>query len=264
MRSLSLLFICGQLAVAHCLGSVAVILHGESFRQKSHQGSRATGPLGFYSQKAATRSHIEHLLLPLVFDMGYSSVVLYMDTYATNLSASLISWYGPYYDRNRTVWGSTGVADHIRAVTTSPENFEALFVTRFDVILKASFSCALRIADRNKILFSFRCWTRGDTLGKDWARADRIADMMTWVPRKHFDFECIPCLVNNHDARGYIRKHKRKRWELANVGYILPGDQHDSDPEKDWNPLYKLAARPEGADVASITLQRPNCTPSRG
>ena len=35
------------------------------------------------------------------------------------------------------------------------------------------------------------------------------------------------------------------------VGFILPEDQHDSDPEKDANPLYLLAARSEGRDVWS-------------
>lgn len=37
-----------------------------------------------------------------------------------------------------------------------------------------------------------------------------------------------------------------------NIGYLLPADQHDSDPKKDWNPLYRLAARQEGRDVFSV------------
>jgi len=49
---------------------------------------------------------------------------------------------------------------------------------------------------------------------------------------------------------------------IENAGYILPGDQHDSDPRKDWNPLYLLAGRDEVEDVLSVTLDRSAACPT--
>ena len=228
---------------------VAVLVRGESFRQHSHQGSRETGPLGFEPQKEAVRSHLEQLFLPFIFDMNYSAIDLFLDTPTTNFTSSLMSWYGPFINQSRHSHPGS-ISEHLNYILEHRDQYAGLFLTRPDIIFKNIFACALTKSNRNQILFSFREWlgTNGDTLQNG---AHRVADLITWIPRDLFD-DAHPCLSMNHETRGCLRSKYGEAWEIGNSGYILPGEQHDSDPEKDWNPLYKLAGRQEGNDVSSV------------
>lgn len=230
MRTLFLFVLVGAV-----YGRVKVVIRGESFRAFSHQGSREVGYHGYAPQKAATRSHIDHLLVPLIMDMNYDGVEVHLHTEHSEWEGELRRWYGPFLSQESSTFETLG-------------DYDAVMHIRADMVLKPLFGCALAKADRNKALFSFRCWKNGDTIG---GGLDRISDAVTWVPRRLFNHtQDVRAIVNNHDSMAAATP-----WFGAeNIGYMLPGEQHDSDPQKDWNPLYSFADRPEGADIASVTL----------
>jgi len=223
-----------MLACARVHAKVKLVVRGETFRAFSHQGSREVGIHGYAPQKAASRSHIEHIVLPLIFDMGYDGVDIHLATHATEWEADLRKWYGGYLvqEGNFEALGEYDAVMHIRA----------------DMILKPLFGCALSKANVSKVLFTFRCWKGMDTLGNGM---DRISDAVTWIPRHLYDkIADVRAIVNNHDSMAAAQPWVGQ----DNVGYMLPGEQHDSDPAKDWNPLYSFADRPEGPDISSVTL----------
>jgi hypothetical protein len=228
---------------------VAVILHGESFRAHSHQGSREIGEHGYAPQKFAVRSHITNIFLPLVMDLNYSAVDVFLETYVTPWLEDLKRWYGPFDVVDRELFdANVGRLDngHFREIMNKSNEYDGILILRPDMIMKDLFPCALASANRSKILFSFRCWTGGDTLTSG---RHRIADMITWIPAWAFTgVDCSNCLWLNHDVMDYVVP----KFGQQNVGYLLPAEQHDSDPEKDKNPLYSLADRPEGPEVNSV------------
>lgn len=73
---------------------VAVLLHGETFRARSHQGSRETGLAGVPGQRDAAQSHLSFLFHTLVFDLNFTGVEVYIETYATGYEGLLLRWYG--------------------------------------------------------------------------------------------------------------------------------------------------------------------------
>lgn len=238
---------------------VAVIVHGESFREHAAQHVRDVGVEGWEAQRAASLSHIEQAFLPLVFRMNYSGVDLFLETYDTPWLPDLVAWYGPYAARNGSVVArnfSTGVFDFAAGTVgevLAREEHAALLVLRPDLVLKPLFACALASANRSAVLHSFRCWKEYKTGTGDLLEdgQERVADNIAWLPRWAFAAarECLSCFWLKHRVRSWAVP----RLGLANLAYLLPGDQHDSDSLKDWNPLYWLAGRAEGPDVYSVT-----------
>jgi hypothetical protein len=136
----------------------------------------------------------------------------------------------------------------LRILTES--SHDVLLVSRPDIIFKPLFPLALEAAQLSKVLYTFQCWTRSDTINNEWRRP-RVADMLTWFPRRSFNK-----VLASNSPEGFVSNHKALDLAVSalgkdGVGFILPEDQHDSDPEKDANPLYLLAARSEGRDVWS-------------
>ena len=215
-------------------GRIKIVIRGETFRAHSHQGSREVGVHGYEPQKAAVRSHMKYLIVPLLVDMGYDGVEVHLHTAPSQWDTEFQSWYGPFLKKEPDPFEQLG-------------DYDAVLHIRADMILKPLFGCALANADRNKVLFTFKCWLVYDRIANN---LDRISDISTWIPRKLFNqTRDVRAIVANHDAM----YHARSWYDQRDIGYLLPGDQHDSDPEKDWNPLYLFADRPEGLDQSSVT-----------
>lgn len=235
------------LLTAASAARVAVIMRGESFRAHSHQNSREVGPSGIGPQRDAVLSHIKLVFLPLVFDMGYRGADFFLQTQSSPFSDLLKTWYGPYYGDARVEVGYVSPLKAMIDTVANSSEYDAMLFARPDIIFKDMFPYALQSANRSKILFTSRCWRFGDTMDNG---ADRVAGVLMWVPRPYFHDHCLECMFMTEAARGILRDQMGAEWELANAGYMLGGDtRHDSDPEKDWNPLYRFAARLEGEDV---------------
>jgi hypothetical protein len=247
-------------AVASNDRRVAVVFRGETFRANSTQTSRTTGIGGFHDQKKATLSHLEHLLLPLVFDMNYSRVDVYLETRETAFFTHLLEWYGPYIrvsSHALAEYGSEASPYARMQKILEGDEYAAVLLIRPDLILSPLFPCSLAIANRSKMLFSFREWKNGDTV-TDAAGVvyDRVADMVLWVPRQHFR-RLWSSTNASSVARGFDDLLFRRVWMQHDsmsylvptvgadaLGYIFPYGQYDSDPQKMPNPLYTLAGRP--------------------
>lgn len=105
----------------------------------------------------------------------------------------------------------------------------------------------------------------------------RVVDTLAWVPAWAFQVftqpeRCAAACTEEHKCPGcgsscteptdclttFLNEH-RAMDSLApllgeeNVGFLLPRSQHDSDPSKDANPLYRFAGRSEQADLESVT-----------
>jgi hypothetical protein len=216
---------------------VAVILHGESFRAHAAQHSREVGLPGWAPQRAAALSHITHIFLPLVLRLNYSGVDLFLETYDTPWLPDLLAWYGPYVAvnpgalsiRNASAPGGPKFEFEDGAVRgiLAREEHAALLVLRPDAIVKPLFACALASANRSSILFSFRCWKENITGTGDLLEdgQERVADVVTWLPRWAFAAarDCPYCFWLKHRVRSWAVP----RYGLQNLGYLLPGDQHD-------------------------------------
>lgn len=244
-------------------GKVAVLLRGETFRENSTQTSRTNGIRGFADQKRACLSHVEQIFLPLVFDMNYSRVDVFLETRQTPLFSHLLQWYGPYIKHMSHALSEYGTEAtpfaRVQKILWGDE-YTALLLIRPDLILSPLFGCSLAAANRSKLMFSFREWKNGDTVEHDGTLYDRVADMMIWVPQQHFrrlwsstnasmvaeTFDDILFRRTwvQHDAMRYLVPVLGKEA----LGYIFPYGQYDSDPQKQPNPLYTLATRPTNSN----------------
>ena len=250
--------------VAASPGRVKLVVHGESFRTHSAQRSRESGVSGYAQQKQAVRSVLLNLVLPLVLDMGYAGVDVHLHTQNSSWLGELSEWYSPFLaseaDVTTTAAGKNWYNTFNGSVFEPPGRYEAVVFVRPDLILKPLFRCALASANRSNILFAFREWKRADVVGdpnnKNRSAEERalarVVDTVTWIPSRLFPYVQNPnCLVNNHDAMLCAAN-----WVGSDsVGFLLPAEQHDSDSAKDWNPLYRMASRDEGAeDASSVAL----------
>jgi hypothetical protein len=117
-----------------------------------------------------------------------------------------------------------------------------VLVLRVDLVLKPLF---MRLFDpaADRLLYSSVCMLPYHVLHDNIPRA---ADMVLFVPRRHLEV----FLRGRPPGGGFLTHHgfescraRGLRWP-EDVGVYLP-TFHDSDSEKDWNPLYRIANRPE-------------------
>jgi len=231
---------------------------------------------GWHAQRAAVRSQLLYVIHPLVMDMGYEGVDVQLDTQDSEWARGLHSWYSPFVVSSKQYEYS-----HIGRLAREP--YEALLFMRIDLIAKPLMRCALASANRSQVLFTFREWKFTDAAGNvyecasfqrpraRWGVAhgpvlppalrsqvglpqvDRVADMMTWIPRRLFSAITVAkCMVDNHEA--ILCGRDRMGISPSEFGYFLPLEQHDSDPMKDWNPLYSLAARVDGPEDVNSSV----------
>jgi hypothetical protein len=211
-------------------------------------------------QRNATLSHMQHAIEPLV-DMGYD-VAVFLYTKRTIVAHLLVRWYDKHTAQLRLVPQDSAQMEivfdalqHVCEGSTWERNapLEGVLVLRFDLLLKPRFAEVFMSLDqkaRSRILFSFRTWKHDDVTK---AGNPRVADMIYYIPER---FCSLFARLPRHDENNNKRWHGHDLWDdlkplvgSENLGFMLSDEQHDSDPAKDRNPLYKLAQRPEGPEV---------------
>jgi len=223
---------------------VAVLLSGEAFRANTDSGDRTLGTQGgLEGQRIASASHIAYLLTHERFE----HVDLFVDTTTTAhdgwLAATYAKWLQPGSLRLRN---ATKLA--FPAVPTFPGAvyggaYDGLLVLRPDMVLKPALAAALTHADLSSVNFPFEvfsCPVRPMAHEVTPFGRPRVADGMLWVPRKWLKPSLgIERWFRNHDAMDAITSSGNVRVRL------LLGEQHNSNPLYDNNPIYSLAARSE-------------------
>lgn len=222
-----------------------VLLLGEAFRTGG-QGSRTRGlPGSVQDQLTASESHVAFVRHLESAHPGLKCRLL-LHTYTTPYDADLLGCYGGDCAAARFLPEALGYEGLLENAVS--ENLAELqlqdfvLVLRVDLVLKPLF---MRLFDpsADRLLYSSICMLPYHVLHDNIPRA---ADMVLFVPRRHLE----GFLHGRPPGCGFLTHHgfescraRGLRWP-EDVGVYLP-TFHDSDSEKDWNPLYRIANRPE-------------------
>lgn len=216
---------------------VLFVILGEAFRTGG-QNSRETGnPKSYNAQMEACKSHIK--LFEYLQTKMKTAIDVCIETYPTQYNYELYKIYKKYdkykYEHNNKI-GITGLFKH--AISRIPINsYDFVFYLRIDLCLKDKMLSLVRF-DENKILFPFICFTIHDCdkIGK----YPRVCDTFMIIPKKHFNiFKQIE--IDHHSWKHLMEKNNLCLKQIDTMIYTY----HDSDSQKDLNPLYYIANRPQ-------------------
>ncbi len=210
---------------------------GESFRYGS-QKTRIRGTKESYEEQIkACKSHIQFIeKLEQKFNLEKSDVII--SSYTTSYDTDLKVIYEKYLISaifQKTLIGLTNIFHNILLQTKNLLDYDFVFYIRIDLFLKDYF---LKVMDvtKDKILFPSVCWAR-DCMIK---RYPRINDMMMFIPKKYYLYLSKINIYHNCWYK-LIHETNIKNDDLDVILKTL----HDSDSEKDNNPIYYIVNRPE-------------------
>lgn len=222
----------------------ALVFIGESFRLGS-QHTRNRGSQEAYPQQiSASRTH-KDLIAFINREWGYT-VDVYIHTYSTRYDDELLGVYDPvthsvFLDPSNTVTRS--INDHValsKAGIAHNANYDFIWFIRIDVYLKEALLERLvqigSTAFQERILYPSMCYI-GHHKTRSWPR---VNDTMLSIPMKYRELLDSGELTLDHDSWASIAN---KRPDV-NLGFLLD-TLHDSDSEKDWNPIYTIVNRKE-------------------
>jgi len=230
---------------------ILIVFVGESFRSGTH-GSRIVGNDDSYNdQIEAIQSHCK--FIKELKDKKKVSIDIYIRTYETKFSNNMISLYNDSVADYRTYsiiplekqTNYRSINDHIQELSKNINftNYSYLYIIRIDLILKQLFTDLILFKNIYKITFPSICFIPYNLVGG----YPRINDVFFIIPKKYFKLVEYNIFDFEHNAwcniynKNYDENNKIKNEDLD----LLVKTLHDSDPFKDWNPLYKLANRRE-------------------
>lgn len=215
-----------------------IIIIGESFRLGG-QGTRVRGvPESYENQINACKAHIN--LLDNLKDRFNCDLCVYISTYDTKYNNELLSIYEKYIIGYKIYNDPIGLTQLFKNTIIDNKNdlntYDFVFYFRIDLFLKDHFINNIFNPKWNTIMFPTICWKRDSTYnGKP-----RVNDMMLFVPNKFFDY--LDNMPICHES-WYIFTNKLDIDD--NDLDVMINTYHDSDSEKDFNPLYYIVNRPE-------------------
>lgn len=221
----------------------ALVFIGEAFRgggyMKSGQMCRTRGnPDSYYEQKRACDSHLQFIKkLERQLDVD-----VYIDTYSTQFNFKINSWYKDNlvvskFHEGPPIGYKNIFRDSIDLLCDRLDTYRFVHFFRIDMILKKQFWNEFVFS--NKLRYPFRVDVGEYDTVWWWLNAPRLADTMLFVPNSEFNLlkERVP-LLDDVWIWGVIQKLGLQKKVDVYVRTI-----HDSDPKKDWNPLYTFANR---------------------
>jgi hypothetical protein len=210
---------------------------GESFRLGS-QNTRIRGIKESYNEQIkACESHIRFIEnLEQKYNLEKSDVII--SSYTTNYDNELKAIYEKYLINcifKKELIGLTKTFHNILLNIKNLHDYDFVFYIRIDLFLKDHL---VKVMDpkKDKILFPSICW------GKDCMikKYPRINDMMMFIPKKYYLY--IFKINIYHDCwYKLINETNIKNEDLD----VIINTLHDSDSEKDNNPIYYIVNRPE-------------------
>jgi hypothetical protein len=225
--------------------SCALVFIGESFRFGSQYSRNRGTNEAYIEQIQASQSHQE-LIAFIDRKWGYKTHV-YLHTYSTNYDAELLKIYKPtdaIFLKN-TPYISC-IDDHVQLSTNAfslsnvTKDYKFIWFIRIDLLLKDAMFDKLEAlgpgAFEERIMYPSMCLI-GFHKSRYWPR---VNDTMMSVPSRYFDLLEMGVLRMNHDSWASVASV----FPRVKMGFILK-TLHDSDTEKDWNPVYKIVNRKE-------------------
>jgi len=212
------------------------LLLGEAFRTGG-QGSRVKGEIrSLLEQEIACYSHIDFIkFLKKEYNID---IKVFVTSYHTRYDKKLLKIYKNYLVGNAVYDRPLGLNklydQSMKKIKKSEYDF--IFIIRLDLFLKPYLFKVFKPWD--KIMYPTVCWTLH---GRDhmYKNFPRINDMIMYIPKKYFYCNIRIC----HESWFFLRRQNGK---LRNneIGTMIK-TFHDSDSQKDWNPLYRIVNRPQ-------------------
>lgn len=214
-----------------------IIIIGESFRLGG-QGTRIRGiPESYDQQINACNSHIK-FLDNLKKNYNCDSSV-YISTYDTIYNNNLLEIYKNYLIGHKIYDEPIGLTSLFRNSIIDNKNslnkYDFVFYFRIDLFLKDHFINIFN-PSWNTIRFPTICW-KHDSI---YNGKPRVNDMMLFIPNRFFDN-----LDNIHICHEAWYIFSQQLNVDDNDMDVMINTYHDSDSEKDFNPLYYIVNRPE-------------------
>ena len=211
-----------------------ILVLGESFRTGG-QRSRIRGePRSRHDQLTALASHtrfFDHLTR--TYDLELDVVVA---SYTTPYQSDIRNAYARYVRKSTFLETPIGLQNLLSVVLNEVDVSPYTFVLclRIDLFLKDAFFAVFNPFWQD-IRFPSVCFkSENSHLCHDGS--PRVSDMMVFVPQRYSTFLCGSILC--HEGWQILRRHP------VAVNTMID-TYHDSDSQKDWNPLYRIVNRPE-------------------
>jgi hypothetical protein len=211
---------------------------GESFRSGGQYSRKKGLPESFEEQIKASQTHIHFIQqLEEKFQLEKSKSVIV--SYNTRYNQELLDVYGEYVEKFSFYQEAMGLNNLFHtALKDIPtyHHYDFIFYIRIDLFLKEKLLESINHLPE-KILFANICWTIDCICQKLYPR---VNDMMMYVPKKFFPK--LKFVHVYHDAWYHlIVKGKMNNDDLD----FIINTFHDSDSQKDYNPLYYIVNRPQ-------------------
>ena len=213
-----------------------LILMGGSFRLGGQTSTSIGEAHSYAGQKEACLSHLAYCK-HLENTLGVKPKI-FINTYHSQYYDEMVQWYSSEYPvvhrAHTTMMGYVGLmTDTLSHVSLEDDDEFVLFV-RIDLLLKPAF---FDVTLGNELCFSSVCWTRFHMHNG----VPRVADLMLFIPKRLLYLVREKRLSLCHEAYDYFLN---QGLEKKDIGFFVD-TFHDSDSEKDWNPLYKIVNRRE-------------------
>ena len=234
-----------------------IIFIGECFRFGS-QNSRVTDTIESYEkQKNATQTHIN--LINLIHEKYDVLVDVVINSYETKYKNDIFEWYNCDNRLKKCIFNEKkiGIEGLLKIVSTidNVDNYLFLFICRIDLFLKKYFFEIFNPFDK-KIFFPSVCMIGYHIC--NCKKHPRINDTMLFVPNIYI--KIIKKYIHL-DHQSWCQYNKLYNFNNENLNVYLD-TFHDSDSEKDYNPLYFMTSRNESNVWHSIgyVLNKQNMT----
>jgi hypothetical protein len=212
-----------------------VILIGETFR-KGGQNSRNRGsPEAYDGQIEACNSHIR-FIEHTCSKYKLNSFSVYIASYNTQYNNNLLSVYKKYLIGHifyENVIGINTLFHNSFNNIENKENYDFILFIRIDLFLKQYFTDVFN-PTINKILLPSICWYRDCR----YNNIPRVNSILVYVPKKYYKY--IKNISFYHDL--WLKIINSTDLTVEDLDVMI-NTYHDSDSEKDYNPLYYIVNR---------------------
>jgi hypothetical protein len=232
-----------------------ILIFGESFRTGSQYSRVRGGDESYEEQIKACHNHLKFFkFLEEKYDSLKISVSLL--TYTTKFDKDLENIYHDYiikYESLDNLIGLNGLF-HRSYSNINLDDFDFILYFRIDLYLKDHF---FEIFDPSwkTIRFATILWLRYQV----YDNFPTSNDMIIFIPKKYFIYLSSINLFNHCTWKYLILNAKLSNDDLD----IMINTFHDSDSQKDFNPLYYIVNRPqntkwhdEGLIFNKLTFQK--------
>jgi len=215
-----------------------VVFFGESFRLGG-QGTRHTGaPESFSGQMDA--SHSQCKFLDNLRTLKECSIDVHLETYRTQYDNKLKAVYKDYLVRAEFHASAMGLRRLLQTVIKNLpalELYDFVLIMRIDLYLKDPF-IALYNPAWNTVRVPSVCFIPHHKTGVH----PRINSMMFHFPKKYYPY--MEYMIHDHDF--WAQLVDTAGLTYADLDTMLD-TYHDSDSDKDFNPIYRIVNRGECA-----------------